>query len=174
MSELGEGVSVRVRSLNRRLGVLAVVIRDEGETVRVRFVDSGKKRTVKRERIIGERARPRAGRLVRTPAPYASFHEQFLGPIPKTPPKRDRKYLEHVRARPCCVCGSSPPNDAHHFGPRGMGQKTDDRRTVPLCRQHHDEWHTRGTIGWRVRDAVESDFYRAMVDALLAYADRIS
>lgn len=31
-----------------------------------------------------------------------------------------------------------PHHDTHG---RGMGQKTDDERAIPLCRKHHDEFH---------------------------------
>lgn len=146
-------------------------MRDEGETVRVRFVATGKARTISRERIVGERAAPKASKLTRTPDTKRRTSSCSL---PKLSLTRDPKYLEHVRERPCCICGASPPSDPHHFGPRGMGQKADDRRTVPLCREHHDEWHTRGRIGLSSRVATEAAFYRAQVDALLAYADRIS
>lgn len=56
-------------------------------------------------------------------------------------PLRDEGFLDFVRARPCCVCASPPPSHPHHFGPRGMGQKTDDLRVVALCPEHHEEWH---------------------------------
>jgi hypothetical protein len=176
MTEFDVGACVRVKSLGRK-AIEATVVRDEGTTVRVRFVMTGKTRTISRERIVGERAAPKASKLTRTPNTKRRTSSRSL---PKLSLTRDPKYLEHVRGRPCCICGALPPNDAHHFGPRGMGQKADDRRTVPLCRIHHDEWHTRGAIGPRSqigprsRTAIEREFYRAQVDALLAYADRIS
>ena len=38
--------------------------------------------------------------------------------------------------------------EAAHFGPRGLGQKADDRRTLPLCPKHHrtgnDSYHKMG------------------------------
>lgn len=45
-------------------------------------------------------------------------------------------YLAFVRELPCARCGSGPC-DPHHWGPRGVGQKTDDYRVVPLCRPCH-------------------------------------
>lgn len=68
-------------------------------------------------------------------------------PVPKPDgPLRDPRFLAWVRLRPCCICGAPGPSEAHHYGPRGAGQKTDDVRTVPLCRLHHDEWHQRGAL----------------------------
>jgi hypothetical protein len=66
-------------------------------------------------------------------------------PKPRAPVRSDR-YLDFVRAKPCCSCHAPAPSDPHHFGGRGMGQKTDDFRTVPLCRFCHTEWHTRGVL----------------------------
>ena len=38
----------------------------------------------------------------------------------------------------CCICGQ-PPQIHHLIGTkwRGMGQKADDRHTIPLCMKHH-------------------------------------
>ncbi len=59
-------------------------------------------------------------------------------------------YLAYIRSLPCVVC-SSPFTEAAHLrmscrlaGKRevGMGEKPDDRWTLPLCSQHHREQHT--------------------------------
>ena len=57
------------------------------------------------------------------------------------------EYLEHVRSYPCLVCGK-PSTDAHHIIPGGTGTKTHDIFTIPLCREHHQEWHQKGHISW--------------------------
>ena len=57
--------------------------------------------------------------------------------VPAAAPLRDRKYLAFIRSHPCCVCRSWIRVEAAHVGPRGMGQKSDDRQTIPLCRKHH-------------------------------------
>ncbi len=62
---------------------------------------------------------------------------------PKAPkPWRSKAYLAFVRTHPCvfqpgerCV----GPVEAHHHGKHPLGQKTDDSRCVPLCREHHRE-----------------------------------
>lgn len=81
-----------------------------------------------------------------TPAPRAA---PALVSQPKPPgPHRDAEHLAHVRSLPCAYHTEvRGPSDPHHYGPRGKGQKTDDDRTVPLCRECHDQFHDRRTIG---------------------------
>jgi hypothetical protein len=60
---------------------------------------------------------------------------------------RSSRYLSHIREECCLVCGTPPPNDAHHLRhsqKSGMSQKVDDNWTVPLCRTCHTDCHTRG------------------------------
>jgi hypothetical protein len=54
-------------------------------------------------------------------------------------PVRDRKYREWVGTQPCAVCGSFGWIEAAHTGGRGLNQKADDWRCIPLCRFHH-QW----------------------------------
>jgi len=68
----------------------------------------------------------------------------------------DRQYLLYIRSLPCTVCWSrnvqmvekfhamglpyvyqSSRTEAAHVGVRGLGQKSSDRETIPLCREHH-------------------------------------
>ncbi len=77
-----------------------------------------------------------------TPDQSVSSHS-----FPKSPPARSDEYLAFVRTHSCCVCFAPPPSDAHHYGHGGgMGMKTGDDETVPLCRGHHAEWHAHGCI----------------------------
>lgn len=64
-----------------------------------------------------------------------------------TSPARAPHYIAFVRQLQCRACGAPPPNDPHHHGGRGVGQKTDDYRTVPLCRACHDRVHRADTGG---------------------------
>lgn len=58
----------------------------------------------------------------------------------------DPEYAAAVRRMSCVL---APDKDrcfgaveAHHAGQRhGMGTKADDDTCVPLCRQHHADWH---------------------------------
>lgn len=60
---------------------------------------------------------------------------------------RSRKWLDHVKSFPCCVCGG-PACDPHHLRvighPRAMSMKNSDDMCIPLCRAHHDEVHAFG------------------------------
>lgn len=57
----------------------------------------------------------------------------------------DRARLQWVKSLPCLApkapAGCSDVTEAHHAGPRGMGQKAQDQTAVPLCRDHHRHWH---------------------------------
>lgn len=82
---------------------------------------------------------------------------------------RSEKHLKHVRAMPCCVCGAPGPSDPHHFaGRRGMSVKASDAFTVPLCRQHHDEWHKRGRVGVMDRKQTLAIFWQSCAMILAA------
>jgi hypothetical protein len=54
------------------------------------------------------------------------------------------RHLESIRQLPCCVCLKPAPSDPHHLKSQGaaaeraFGRRATDRRTVPLCRFHHD------------------------------------
>ncbi len=57
-------------------------------------------------------------------------------------PLRLDTYRQWVKTRPCIFC-SGAADDPHHYGPKGMGQTTDDTRIVPVCRKAHDALHHR-------------------------------
>lgn len=70
----------------------------------------------------------------------------------RQPRVRNNPYLAFLR-RQCCIhpgCGRSPCDPAHiRWAPPGSGwryvgkgEKPDDTRCVPLCREHHDLQHT--------------------------------
>lgn len=57
---------------------------------------------------------------------------------------RDEAHLAFVRTLPCCApgCDRVDASEAHHeTTERGMGQKADDRRAMPMCRKHHRAFH---------------------------------
>lgn len=76
-------------------------------------------------------------------------------------PARAPHYLAFVRQQNCCRCGADPRSDPDHIGPRGMGQKTDDYRTVPLCRRCHDLRH-QGKLD-------DFDWQHQMINVLVRY-----
>lgn len=66
----------------------------------------------------------------------------------------NKDFISFVKTFGCSVCGTSPV-DAHHLDTIGMGgnRKRDceeDFSCVPLCREHHQQWHQLG----------DTDFYR--------------
>lgn len=88
-----------------------------------------------------------------------------LGKENATPSKKvvrhvDEAHLAFIRTLPCLICGR--PSEAHHLlrtPERGIGRKSDDRHTVPLCDPHHDGLHadgneTRYLADHRVKDAL--------------------
>ena len=67
--------------------------------------------------------------------------------------KSGREFLNWVSRRPCCVCGGGTfhdetgetLSDPHHIRARGRGKGVPDLgNVVPLCRRHHNLFHTLG------------------------------
>lgn len=97
--------------------------------------------------------RKSSGRLLSFAVPLADVRKQRqrkdvreMHVAPSRGPARHPLYLAYVRAKPCCHCSAPGPSDPHHFGVRGTGQKTDDFRTVPLCRKCHGHYHATGAL----------------------------
>jgi hypothetical protein len=88
-------------------------------------------------------------------------------------PYRSNGYLEFVRSEECCICSAPAPSDPHHIGPRGMGSKTDDTRTVPLCRRHHDEYHRTSAIAPRTPAQTRADMAEVMVRLMTRYIGQL-
>lgn len=53
----------------------------------------------------------------------------------------DAPWLGWIRSLPCCSCGARPPNHPHHATGGGMGRKSHDRETMPLCFRCHRDFH---------------------------------
>jgi len=52
--------------------------------------------------------------------------------------KAGYEYMSKVKQLPCVICGSPPPNDAHHVICDRFGtNKSSDFDTIPLCKSHH-------------------------------------
>lgn len=72
--------------------------------------------------------------------------------------QRDTEYMLRVKQLPCCAYAPSDPAcysagkviHAHHAGQRAGGRKADDDTCIPLCEEHHRNWHdARGRFyGW--------------------------
>jgi len=59
-------------------------------------------------------------------------------------PLKDPKHRAWIRTLPCAVCGRTRGVECAHTGDRGLGQKSSDKRAIPLCRAHHAEYHRIG------------------------------
>jgi hypothetical protein len=55
----------------------------------------------------------------------------------KQEPVKDEGYKRFIRKLPCAVCCGTRRIEAAHFGPRGLGQKSNDRNCLPLCYRCH-------------------------------------
>jgi len=88
-------------------------------------------------------ANPDIPRKLALPTEYISVR---LGPpagvaVPKPEaPQKVPVFLTWVRQLACCNCGRPGPNDAHHEGKKGVGQKVRDTLVVPLCRACHETY----------------------------------
>ena len=52
-------------------------------------------------------------------------------------PVRSGAYKQFIRSHSCIACGSTRFVEAAHFGPHGIGQKSSDLQTLPLCQTCH-------------------------------------
>lgn len=84
-------------------------------------------------------------------------------------PDRNPEYLRFVRSHVCAACGN-PAETAHHHGKAnaggGTGRKGSDYQTVPLCHQHHQEYHLTGSVMDMGTASTEIVFYKAMTRCL--------
>ena len=81
----------------------------------------------------------------------------FKGSNFKRVTPRDEKYRDWVKTLPCLECMKPAPSEAHHTETGGIGIKGSDYSCVPLCLNHHAEWHnTKGKRGGLGIDALES------------------
>ena len=66
---------------------------------------------------------------------------KMVKPLPKgEKPVHDQTYLDFIDRQPCLVPGCRRKATHHHQaakGHKGMGQKADDQRCLPLCCYHH-------------------------------------
>jgi hypothetical protein len=113
---------------------------------------------------------------IRTDGPVNVISRSFdterpqLNPQPKPPSAvRSDAYLAFVRSKSCMWCGSPPPSDPDHIGPHGLARKTDDLRTIPTCRRHHNERHDTGTVRPHRRGTLMAVVHAKQVDLLIEF-----
>jgi uncharacterized membrane protein len=64
----------------------------------------------------------------------------------KTPPLRDRAYLDSLRDEPCIITGRRGEVDPAHIGTAGRGIKNRDDWALPISHAIHVEMHQHGEI----------------------------
>jgi hypothetical protein len=88
--------------------------------------------------------------------------------------REGQAYMVAVKGLPCVICGSPPPNDAHHCkdvppdGRKGLyqqlpaaGRKSGDKDTIPLCRSCHQtgpEAYHKNRTAWREKHGPDYGF----------------
>jgi len=92
---------------------------------------------------------------IRKEVPYGSLLKPARGaPREKRTKARDKRpgmssdHLDLIRSLPCCACGAQPRSDAHHLlqtNERGLGLRSTDKHTVPLCPTCHTDLHSYGS-----------------------------
>jgi hypothetical protein len=93
--------------------------------------------------------------------------------FPKSPPLRDRKYLDAVREMPCILSGLVPSDPAHirFGGGGGMGMKPPDNHVLPLAPHLHREQHQIGERAFWL-DAM-ANHHGLLEMALIALAEKV-
>jgi len=85
-------------------------------------------------------------------------------------PYRSREFLSFAKALggACCVCHyvdneQTPAAELHHYGPKGMGQKSSDLLVARVCHRHHEKIQGKRRIGFErageinILEALEAD-----------------
>lgn len=91
----------------------------------------------------------------------------------RRPRIKDNARLQKIRELSCVVCGTTSTIEAAHVSyaeplagkrGRGLGEKTDDQFTVPLCRYCHIQSHEWGNERqwWKIKGFEESLVWLAL------------
>jgi hypothetical protein len=64
--------------------------------------------------------------------------------FPKLLPHRNPKYKAFIQQQKCYICRALPPSHHHHIFAEGVGTKCSDYESMPLCNDHHREFHDKG------------------------------
>lgn len=89
----------------------------------------------------------------------SSFSDRYQ----RRKPIKSTAYLKFVRSLPCIACGGTRSVEAMHCGPRGLGQKVDDKQALPGCRYCHRELHEVGPVAFAAKYALD---YGALITKL--------
>lgn len=82
----------------------------------------------------------------------------------RRPRVHNERHLAWIRTLPCLVCVDNISTEAAHirYGcpeqqkrPTGLGERPDDKWTVPLCGRHHREQHASGERQWWLSQGID-------------------
>lgn len=170
MFEKGELVTVRPSIGKPYSG--KIVKNDCGKFIVIQSDIDNKKRLVRIDLVVPIKLEKKSYKLSRS-FDQILFDEINFISNPKKKSVKNNDYLEYIRNKPCCSCSNPPKNDPHHWSRTGkkggMGAKTDDYRTVPLCRECHDHWHNTGALPRQTMVGTKQHFANCQVDYLIEW-----
>ena len=80
-------------------------------------------------------------------------------PARRSDSRRNRQHRDFVRSLPCVSCAASPRSQAAHIRcgtDGGTGLKPNDKWTVPLCHDCHQEQHRVGELAFFSERRIDS------------------
>lgn len=83
----------------------------------------------------------------------------------KSNPLKDKEHLNWVASHPCSIPCCMEPPCVHHV--RLNGEKKDDRKTIPLCWNHHqgpEGIHHLGKYRWREKYGDEVKMLKTLME----------
>ncbi len=94
---------------------------------------------------------------------------------------RDRDFLAYAKEQGgiCCVCRwtvgeSVPAEELHHWGSKGMGQKSHDYEVARLCKKCHDSYQGKRRLAFIRMDSIDilEAMERDALDLLIGYVEQ--
>jgi len=77
--------------------------------------------------------------------------------------QRDKAYLAWLAQFPCVACGARPV-ELHHEPPKSHAGAWHDRKTLPLCADHHRGTLGRHTLGFEQFQKIHRLDLRALIE----------
>ena len=77
-------------------------------------------------------------------------------------------YLDHIRSLPCVIC-EVEPSEPNHLETGGVGMKGSDYVTLPMCRRHHNLYHSLGKNTFSEEFGI--DLFREVTRILVAWLE---
>lgn len=71
--------------------------------------------------------------------------------IEKPRRKQDRELIKYIKEELWCIACGEPSPEAHHVKTRGAGGDDVAKNLIPVCRRHHNMFHSKGAKYMRER-----------------------